>query len=226
MAIRLALLARPGPHLEGYLAALEGLAQVDQAATVAQFLGILRRRAYQGLLIDIPTQIKANDSQAVKDELAVILRRFPTARLNWRPEGGGVSVLVLGASTAGDYTLADFIENQCAQFQTAPVRSNQRIELHLNLLLHRRPPGGPEDGERAVTHNLSPGGCFIITGGHWQPGDLAWITLAELPGLGALAVEVRWCQPWGQTRRLPGIGVRFLDLGPVQAQEIAGLLGF
>ncbi|MBI5524221.1 MAG: PilZ domain-containing protein [Desulfarculus sp.] len=225
MEPRLALLARPGPHLERYLSALEGLAQVDSASTVAQFLELLRRRAYQGLLIDIPTQIKARDSQAAKDELTVILRRFPTARLNWRPDGGDVSVLVLGASTSGDYTLADFIENQCAQFGSAPVRSNQRIELHLHLLLHRAPPGGPEAGERCVTHNLSPGGCFIITGGQWRPGDLAWITLPELPGLGALSLEVRWCQPWGQTRRLPGIGVRFLDLGTEQAQQIAGLLG-
>ncbi|MBI4800382.1 MAG: PilZ domain-containing protein [Desulfarculus sp.] len=225
MEPRLALLARPGPHLERYLSAREGLAQVDSAATVAQFLELLRRRAYQGLLIDIPTQIKASDSQAVKDELAVILRRFPTARLNWRPDGGAVSVLVLGASTAGDYTLSDFIENQCAQFHGAPARSNQRIELHLHLLLHRAPPGGAEAGQPTVTHNLSPGGCFIITGDPWDLGARAWITLPELPAMGAIQVEVRWAQPWGQTRRLPGIGVRFLDLGPEQAQQIAGLLG-
>lgn len=225
MEIRLALLARPGPHLEHYQAALRGLAVVDHAVTVGQFLDLLRRRSYHGLLVDIPTQIKAADSQAVKDELAVILRRFPTARLNWRPEGGAVSVLVLGASTAGDYTLADFIENQCAQFHGAPARSNQRIELHLHLRLHRAPPGGPEAGQPTVTHNLSPGGCFIITGEPWDLGALAWITLPELPAMGAIQAEVRWAQPWGQTRRLPGIGVRFLDLGPQQAQQIAGLLG-
>ncbi len=223
MEIRLALLARPGPARERYLAALQGLARTDAAGTVAEFLGLLRQQSYHGLLVDIPTQIKSPGRE--RDELATILGRFPTARLNWRPDSDLVSVLVLGASTSGDYSLADFIENQCRHFSGMPVRSAQRLHLHLNLLLFRQPPGDPALAERAVTLDLSPGGCFILTAGDWELGTRVWVVLHDLPDWPPIQVEVRWAQPWGQARRLPGIGVEFLDLTLAQAQEIAALLG-
>jgi hypothetical protein len=222
MEIRLALLARPGAGRENYLDALRGLAQVDSADTVGDFLGLLRQRPYHGLLIDIPTQIKSPGKE--RDELGAVLGRFPTARLNWRPEAGQVSVLVLGASTAGDYTLVDFIENQCRHFSNSPVRSASRIDLHLNLLLYREFPSQTSQAERTVTLDISWGGCFILTGGDWPLGSQAWVVLTELPDWHPIQVVVRWAQPWGQARRLPGIGCQFVDLGMDQAQEILSLL--
>jgi hypothetical protein len=222
MEIRLALLARPGASRENYLAALQGLARVDTADTVGDFLGLLRQRPYHGLLIDIPTQIKSPGKE--RDELGAVLGRFPTARLNWRPDTERVSVLVLGASTAGDYTLVDFIENQCRHFSNTPVRSASRIDLHLNLLLYREFPSEAAQAERTVTLDISWGGCFILTGTDWSLGDKAWVVLTELPGWRPIEVVVRWAQPWGQARRLPGIGCQFQDLNMDQAQEILSLL--
>jgi hypothetical protein len=223
MEVRLALLARPGPGRDQYLAALQGLAEVDAADTVTAFLELLHQRAYHGLLIDIPTQIKSPGKE--RDELAVILGRFPTARLNWRPDTGQLSVLVLAASTTGDYTLGDFIENQCRHFRNTPIRSQSRMDLNLNLLLFREPPNDQAQAERTVTLDISWGGCFILTGGDWPLGSKAWVMLQELPAWQPIEVEVRWAQPWGQARRLPGIGVEFLNLSLEQVQEIAGLLG-
>ncbi|MFH1035370.1 MAG: PilZ domain-containing protein [Pseudomonadota bacterium] len=223
MEIRLALLARPGTSHDRYLAALQGRAQVDSAATMTEFLELLRRQAYHGLLLDIPTQIKSPGKE--RDELAVILARFPTARLNWRPETELISVLVLGASTSGDYTLNDFIENQCRHFRSAPVRSENRIDINLNLLLFRQPSDDPALAERTVTLDISWGGCFILTGQDWPLGTRAWMVLKELPGWRPIQLEVRWAQPWGLARRLPGIGCQFLDLSLEQAQEIVRLLG-
>lgn len=58
-----------------------------------------------------------------------MLGRYPTACLNWRSESGKVSVLVLGASHSGNYSLADFIENQYRyrHFASQPVRWAQRL---------------------------------------------------------------------------------------------------
>lgn len=73
--------------------------------------------------------------------------------------------------------------------------------------------------------DLAPGGCFVLTYADWGLGTQAWMVLRDLPDCAPIPVVVRWAQPWGQARHLPGIGVEFVGLSMAQVQEIAGLLG-
>ncbi|MEW6219916.1 MAG: PilZ domain-containing protein [Thermodesulfobacteriota bacterium] len=76
-----------------------------------------------------------------------------------------------------------------------------------------------------MTMNLSRGGCFVVTTGPWQVGQMLWLTIRELgDDLPRLRAQVRWCQEWGRSMVVPGIGLRFEDLDPEQVRRLQDLL--
>jgi len=75
-----------------------------------------------------------------------------------------------------------------------------------------------------VTKNISTGGCFIFSTHRWKEGDDIWIKFNEISDLTLIQAQVRTVLKWGESRQIPGIGVKFINLSKPQAEEIARLI--
>jgi hypothetical protein len=169
---------------------------------------------YHGILVDLPSIIRAKGDEKT---IAYTLTNFyPTLKV--RNNGNSLVPMCMPGEEKQSSSLTDFIQNTCTSFNARKLRSNRRRETHLSTV--RQLPGAEE---RHFTLNISWGGAFIM---HTNPekfiiGDEFEIYFHEL-GLEA-SVTVCWIQKWGE-RRVPGIGVRFLQVDERLEQALYNLL--
>jgi len=113
----------------------------------------------------------------------------------------------------------DFINTQCSNFIPQRIRAEAREELNLHVSLYKNKDN--KRPERSVTKNISTGGCFIFSTHRWKEGNDIWIKFNEIFGSTLIQSQVRTVLKWGESRQIPGIGVKFINLSQSQSEEIA-----
>ncbi len=193
-------------------------ARVDTVAAIADFQGAVAQKAYNGIVVDIPTKIQALNRH--KDLINSILDRFPVIQVNQEKTTGRIRALLYGQhERQGD--LQDLIRDTCLSRPPRRFRANPRCDAHFNVLLARTRDFAMGNTERSVTLNISRGGCFIITTARHQIGQRVWIRIMEMDDKTPIACEVIHKRTWCQAMAIPGIGVRFETLTDDQQQALA-----
>ncbi|WP_415519680.1 MAG: PilZ domain-containing protein [Desulfovibrio aminophilus] len=177
-------------------------------------------RIYNGILLDLPTWIRCPARD--RENLQAVLEHFPVLRLLHNQEQGGIRGVSLGATVRQARDMDGFLLKECAGFHPRPLRMSDRHDVSHSVLILRGPDQASEQGERAVTTNVSATGCFMVAFGVFEVGQKLWLLFPEenSPDQGGpVRCVVRWFRPWGVSRRLPGIGVAFEDSAPVWLQS-------
>lgn len=218
MPPRILLVAQPGDACTLYEAALQRSgAQVDTVAAVDTFYGAVTHFAYNGIVIDIPTKIKALSDH--KDLVYSILDRFPVIQVNVDPRGRRIRALLYGQHerTGG---LEDLVREYCWYTPPRKLRSEERKPLHYNVLLSTKRHFNPETLIRTVTMDVSLNGCFLFSSARFQVGARVWMRFMDLYDKTAVIGVVRHKRNWGKAMIIPGIGVEFETIKENQRQAL------
>ena len=172
-----------------------------------------------GILVDMPTYMCSSEEE--KRLLTDLVGHFPALRLKCNESTGEIRTLPFGTAYPENNPPAVFVQKYCISFPPRRIRSGERSYQHLHALLTISPPVGNLSAVRAVTANISCGGCFLISYEPWIVGDRGWLTLPELKDNAPISVEICWIRPWGEGRSLPGMGVRFIDCTELQKAELS-----
>ena len=173
---------------------------------------------FNGLILDVLTTARiAQKDRALVQEVS---EYYPTLLLRWNKASQKVRGLVFGEILDKEDPLGDFVERFCQAERALTFRENRRYDIHFNVLLSPEQDFSGELVERTVTLDLSRGGCFIISSRDWKNINQAWIRILELSDPTPIRVQLCSRVPWGEQTRIPGIGIKFIDLQPTQQQEI------
>lgn len=195
--------------------------QSECAASVEEMHRQLTSTPFSGLVLDVLTT--ARISQKDRMFIQEVSEVYPALLMRWNSAARRVRGLVFGEILDKQDPLGDFVARFCRPKRAHTYREDKRHAIHLNLLLSSDQGFSPDQVERTVTLDLSPGGCFIVSSRNWQGIDKAWIRLQELSDPTPIQVQICRYLPWGEQCRIPGIGVKFSNLQPDQALEISRL---
>lgn len=162
--------------------------------SLAELPEILKEVPTNGLLLDLVTSAKSTARE--KQDTNDLLQLYPHAKV----KVVGDEVRILGDSRS----LPQFIED-CRSFAPRVVRRSKRHTQYIGAFLSG--DSAFSTPEKTVTFNFSDEGCFVYSSGDWQVGDPVWLRFIENDTV--LRGSVRWLQPWGNNKRLPGIGIKF-----------------
>lgn len=190
----------------------------DWVANVAHMNQQLVRGPYNGLVLDVLTTAKLSPKD--KAFIQEVSDYYPTLLVRWNKAGQKIGGLVFGEILDKKDPLGDFVKRFCRSDRALVYRENKRYAVHFNVLLSLDKNFSEEATEKTVTLDLSRGGCFIISSQDWNNIDCAWVRLLDLSDSSPIQVQLCSYVPWGKQRRIPGIGVKFIDLQPAQRQEI------
>ena len=218
MSTRLLLIASDAEKRAKYLNALRTMAvEIDEIDSLANLEQATQKRPYAGILLDVATQVKCPRED--RERLSRILDLYPIARLQWDSKREVVKTLLYIQHDEED-SLRFFAERYCPAFPPRITRAAERMALHFNVLLSTTRGGGEESPEKAVTLDVSSGGCFICTPGPWGLRQAVWFIATELESSAPIKGQVRWSIPWGSQMKVPGIGVAFMEIEDYQRAEI------
>lgn len=218
MAIRLILVCKEGPSRNAYLREAMSLGiEVDVVPSFAQLIDAMLKTAYQGILVDVVTSLKANrEEKGISQE---ILGAFPLMQLTWDQQGNRIQSLSNGTSSSG--TLAHFVAYDCQPFKPRTIRADARKCVNLNIEIYKDQNLSPANMERSVTVNISKSGCFLCSFGNWAGIPEIWLVMNELEDKTPLSGQILWRQPWGKSMTFPGFGVRFTRISAKQQDQLA-----
>jgi hypothetical protein len=171
-------------------------------------------QTYHGLFFDLSTKM-----QAIKENKADVYHlaeRFPVAHLRIDRRTGEIRCFHVNQQSGG--TLLDFIDSRCRTGEPRKIRTVARKEMHLPVLISRHPES--KRSERAITKDISPGGCFIVSTHRWKEGGEVFLRFPELTDTAPIQAQIRTVVKWGMGRQMPGIGVSFWGLSSTQAAEL------
>ena len=215
---RILLVAQPGDACILYeTALLRSGVQVDTVAAIDTFYGAVTHFAYNGVVIDIPTKIKALSDH--KDLVYSILGRFPVIQVNFDPHTRRIRALLHGQHerTGG---LEDLIRQHCWHTPARKLRSEERKPLHYNVLLSTQRHFDPQTLIRTVTMDVSLGGCFLFSAARFQIGARVWMRIMDLYDKTPISGIVRHKRNWGEALIVPGIGVKFESIKAGQRRAL------
>lgn len=178
----------------------------------------LQETPYNGLLIDLPTSIRADNTEKVL--LHEVQQFYPVLRMKWDDQHQQLRCQLYGSIAGTSMTIRSFIEQHCRPFPARQVRKEKRQQIHLNTLISRDDSFAPQELERSVTLDVSPGGCLLLTTREWQTGTRIWLRILELQDQTPIEAEIRHWTCWGTPRKLPSIGVEFIALTESQQAQL------
>jgi hypothetical protein len=77
---------------------------------------------------------------------------------------------------------------------------------------------------KAITADLSIGGCFVVTPDFTKSTKKLWIKIDDIPD--PIECRVAWHREWEDTRnKWPGVGVEFVKISPKARDQITQLFG-
>ena len=155
---------------------------------------LLKTTPVSGILIDLITSTRA--SSAEKESTNDLVQLYPQIKIKI-VDG---EVLLLG----GGVSLEQFIQS-CNTFKPRTIRKSERRVRHIPFLLSEESEFIKP--EKTVTLNIADGGCFIYSTGEWTVGTRVWLRFIDNDKV--MTAIVRWWQPWGNSKKMPGIGVSF-----------------
>ena len=198
--------------------------EYDIAPSFEKMSGMAVETAYNGLIIDILTLVRCSKEEKIIAYDCINL--YPVLRVKWETKEKRImlSSLEQTFSPDADSALSFFIKSRCRSFPARSLRRHKRKQIYLNVL-------ASPDGEflahntfKAFTVNLSSGGIFLHTMQNFEEGKTLWLRFLELGDLVPIAATVRWSIPWGESRCIPGIGMKFEQLTEGQEKEIQRIL--
>lgn len=172
-------------------------------------------RYYNGLVIDAHSLAKAK--QGEKTIIESLWRIYPALVTKLSPD----LELVPLSTQKFSGSLADFVR-ECKAFPPRPIRSHDRANLHLHVLLSRTPDFTAADP--TFTMNVSESGCFVVTTKGWEVGEQVWIRIVEFDDDSPVSATIRWCASWGRGHHVPGIGVEFHEVRREQLEKLKFLI--
>lgn len=218
MNMKLILVCREGKARQAYLNETKALGvDVDVFPSFYEFLRTMANDPYQGLMIDLETQMKMSLEE--KNVSQSILGSFPTIQLKWYAESGSIRNISLDKKTVSR-SLKEFIKTECQSFTARTVRLNIRKMVHFNVLLSKDESMYEKFLERTVTINVSRGGCFLSSGRDWSNYSTAWFIINELQDKTPIAGNIHWSVEWGKQMTIPGIGIGFRYIKQSQIEEL------
>ncbi len=219
--IRVLLICREGSARQRYLDSLKHTGvRIDVVSSYEELYKKMSETGYNGVMIDLITKIRnfKNNKEAVHS----ILDKYPVIQLRFEQNTGEIAAFYFGQVRGGG-SLEDFITRQCGSCLSRKIRSiDKRSDMIFNILISRN--NDLDKFERTITMNMSPGGCFVFSTGNWKLGENIWFVIKELSDHTPMHGIVRWTVKWGESMQVPGIGVEFLEIKPVQIEEINGIL--
>lgn len=215
---RILLIAREGQVRAVYEAALrQAGVEVEAVDSIEDFRGAVQHQAFNGIVIDIATKIKALSDH--KDLVSGILSRFPVIQVNLAKDTQRIRALLYGRHERyGELT--DLIRETCLTHPPRQFRTHARQPVHLNVLLATSRPFQNGQAIQTVTNDLCEAGCFIITSGRFQVGQTVWIRILELYDKAPIACMIHHKRKWGEAPVIPGIGVSFQSIRPSQVEDL------
>lgn len=217
--VKVLLVCQDEADQKAYLKALDPFGiQIDIIESPARLFTKMTATAYNGLLVDLKTKVKASDR--AKAVIHDAVDQIPVVQLKWDPKNGQVRSFHFGRSKAAG-TLESFIEEECRQFEARPLRRSARRPAHFNIELDRTgrdPRGG---ATLTVTVNVSIGGCFVYTIDDYEIDSEITMVMKELKDQTPVQGIVRWRRPWGEGMQIPGIGVQLGDMPPAQLEDFS-----
>lgn len=166
------------------------------SSSLTELPGILREVPTNGILLDIITSTKASaeEKHATND----LLQLYPHVKAKVI----GDEIKIIGVNKS----LTQFLDD-CKAFNARVIRKCDRPVRYTGVYLSAN--SDFEDAEKAVTLNITDGGCFVYTAKEWKVGDRVWLHFKEDDrkehGI------VRWIQPWGNSKKMPGIGINIIQ---------------
>ena len=222
MDTRIALLVREGEIGKKYadrVASLGALAHL--VSSFPELYATLKTAPYNGVIVDLLMKIKAPEED--KESFLEVLDNFPVLQLNYDHNTGEIRAFYF-SQFKGVSSLEDFVTQECGAFKPRLMRSNVRKKIHLNALLTKATDRSDGAAEKTVTIDISPGGCFLFSTQPWDLKDRVEIVMKELSDQTPILGETRWKRDWGESKDLPGIGVKFIRITDQQLEEIRALL--
>ncbi|MFZ3045963.1 MAG: PilZ domain-containing protein [Desulfatirhabdiaceae bacterium] len=218
MDIRVLLIAQNDHAREEDLSALEECpVQVFVSDSFQDLSDEICAHSYHGIFLDIQTKMRA--IKINKNYVYGLVENFPICQLKINDQTGEINCFHHSHKSGG--TMLDFIKDECRNFIPRMIRSDARKEMHLNVKLYK----SKDDiqPELSVTINISRGGCFIFSTRERELGDDVWIQIMELQDNVLINGQIRHVARWGESMRIPGIGVEFRHISEAQVADIVKL---
>lgn len=217
MDVKVLLVCQSESDQRAYLKALEPFGiQIDVIQSPARIFARMTGNAYNGLLVDLKTKVKASDR--AKAVIHDAVDQIPVIQLKWDPKSEQIRSFHFGRSKASG-TLASFINDECRPFEARPLRKSARRPVHFNIRLSGSDRASRNHPAMTVTVNASIGGCFIYTVDDYEIDSEITMVMQELADQTSVKGLVRWRRAWGESMQVPGIGVQFLDMPPAQLED-------
>lgn len=193
----------------------------DVVSDIESFYQAVTLTAYNGVLVDIPTKVLAlRDHQ---DLVHSILSHYPVIQLNIDRDTGRIRALRLGGrETRG--TLEELLAKDRLLPEPRCFREYRRQKLHFNVLLSLTGDFTPGTAIRTVTLDVSEGGCFLYYDADRPLPERIWLKFVDLSDTRPIAAAVRSWNRWGESLKIPGVGVEFVGIPKSQLREIVGPL--
>lgn len=180
---------------------LKNSLEIERFRSVAEFLRAQRdRKNLRGTVVDLGLIGEANDSE--KRALALLEElQIPILKVAEKMVGGdAVDRKILTGKWA---QLMDQVEAFAPRGLRVHTRKICYIKVRYALSDERL-----MIESRAITYDLSPGGCFIISMEDWSGIEDVSIYLGDHPT--PVPCRIAWRLPWGTSAwKMPGIGVEF-----------------
>jgi hypothetical protein len=219
-AVRILLVAMPGQPREAYLRQLQQLGVAyDVVDSVDMLEALLQDTPYNGLLLDVPSMIRATPAQKAK--LRSLLEQYPVLRLTYRAPEDEIHGLTDGQTSPLPRSIEEFASQECRRTPARALRAFKRCSLVLNVLLLDRPDQPLAEGKKAYTVNVSETGCFVASLDPPECGHTLYAVLCDLFDHTPVPIEVRWQIRWGESLRAPGFGAKFGSLTEAQKAELS-----
>lgn len=216
MGIRLILVCKEGPARQAYFHEANAIGvEVDCVATFGELFKAMLNNAYQGVMVDVVTSIKASrEEKGITNE---ILKIFPLIQLRWNPETNKIHTITQGTTSGA---LTAFVEQECRPFQPRAIRLDVRKAINFNVLMCKQENMNQADLEQSVVLNISKGGCFLLSCRDWSNTSNVWFEVKELNDKTPIQGEIQWRQLWGKAMVIPGFGIRIKQMTSQQLTQL------
>jgi hypothetical protein len=215
MDTRVLLIVQDNTTRETYLSVLkEYPIQVHVSESFQDMTREICGLTYHGIFLDLKTKMKA--LKINKGFVYGLVESFPVCHLKVNPQTGEISCFY--NSQECEPTIRDFIHRVCGNFVPRMIRSDSRKNIHFNAIINNI--RHKTEDELSATINVSKGGCFIFSTHGWDPYEDIKIHFKELTDVSAIRAQIRHVVKWGESMRIPGIGVEFKSISESQIEEI------
>ena len=197
--------------------------------TVTSFLdasSMARNTAYNGLLVDVLTLIRADQNE--RSIALECMNCYPSMQIKWDAKNKTVRSLTFLQTLYSEPESAFrmFIKERSKPFSARTLRVYNRKSIVMSLLFSIDCDCSGEKALKTFLIDLSRGGCFIHTVHQaLYTGQEVLLRILELSDPTPIKAVVSWQREWNIKRQIPGIGVKFELLTEIQKKQIDIILG-